>query len=120
MSVNELLHPKHVQRIQGPEEIHVVDRRRVRTGFTDNLQLPIVGLWRRTTIVDEGREDALPRGGCLVSYLRYLGSVKDRYFKEGERRLYGPAQASHDGVLPTSSATHYVLASRQQSVIILF
>ena len=91
MSVNELLHPKHVQRIQGPEEIHVVDRRRVRTGFTDNLQLPIVGLWRRTTIVDEGREDALPRGGCLVSYLRYLGSVKDRYFKEGERRLYGPS-----------------------------
>ena len=42
---------------------HIVDRRRVRTGFTDNLQLPIVGLWRRTTIVDEGREDALPRGG---------------------------------------------------------
>ena len=70
---------------------HIVDRRRVRTGFTDNLQLPIVGLWRRTTIVDEGREDALPRGGCLVSYLRYLGSVKDRYFKEGERRLYGPS-----------------------------
>ena len=90
---------------------HIADRRRVLTGFTDNLQLPIVGLWRRTTIVDEGREDALPRGGCLVSYLRYLGSVKDRYFKEGERRLYGPAQASHDGVLPTSSATHYVLAT---------
>ena len=57
------MHPKHVQLIQGQEETHVVDRRRVRTGFTDNLQLPIVGLWRRTTIVDEGREDALPRGG---------------------------------------------------------
>ena len=38
---------------------------------------------------------------CLVSYLRYLGSVKERYFKEGERRLYGAAEASHDGALPT-------------------
>ena len=77
---------------------HIADRRRVLTGFTDKLQSAIVGLWRRTTIVDEG-------GGrmrvCLVSYLRYLGSVKERYFKEGETPLWTAAQASHDEELPT-------------------
>ena len=42
---------------------HIADRRRVLTGFTDKLQSAIVGLWRRTTIVDEGggRMRSLPR-----------------------------------------------------------
>ena len=44
------------------EGSYTADRVRLRTGFTDNLQLSIVGLWRFATIVDEGRgEDALPR-----------------------------------------------------------
>ena len=53
---------------------------RTDSGSTDNLHLRIVVVWSNNSW-----------RGCrvapLVSYLRYLGSVKDRYFKEGERRL---------------------------------
>ena len=74
-------------------------------GSMDNLRLPIVGVWRKATIVDEGGcAGLLP---CLVSYLRYLGSVKDRYFKEGERRLYGRAgQVMMGYFLPNTSQCH--------------
>ena len=85
-------------------------------GSMDNLRLPIVGVWRKATIVDEGREDAL--GCCLASWA--ICAISDQSRTDTSKRerdacMAGPGKSWWGtSYLIPPNATHLVLPPKQK------